>query len=270
MKVVHDTTNYDSFKKLIGNREVSEARKKRIRDSIAHVGYITSPIVVNEKLEVIDGQGRLAVLQELGLPVEYVIHEGAGIRECIEMNINQTNWKIIDYIESFAAMGNESYIVLRDAIRKHSRLGLDPVIAALSGSGMRAGENIKKGTFKHDPARQEYTMMALDFLSSVIVDRKSFHGRIWILCLALLYCYGMDNVDKSVLRAQIMKSKDIPSMSTPFVTVMDALMMLEKMYNYNLSKSKKRGIVAQYNNMILQNRQWWEGLGKKQRKNAAN
>ena len=69
-KVVKSTTKYKIFKKLLANREVTQTRVNNIIDSIQRVGYVTSPIIVNEKMEIIDGQGRLEALQELNLPVE--------------------------------------------------------------------------------------------------------------------------------------------------------------------------------------------------------
>lgn len=269
MKIVHETTKYDSFKKLLGNRAVSEMRKRQIRESILAVGYITSPLVVNEKLEVIDGQGRLAVLEELGLPVEYVIHEGAGIRECIKMNAHQVQWKVADYVESFAAQGMESYIIVSDALRKYPALGLDPVLCALSGTGSHGCPAVKAGTYRHSPEHLELAQMALEYLNSLMAYKKSFRGRTWIFCLALLYCYGMDNVDKGALYAQLVKYKDTPSLSVPFVKIHDALQMIETIYNHNRSTRLKVNIVAQYNDMIRQNRKWWDGIETKKKKKCA-
>lgn len=97
-KVILQTMDYSKFKKLKGNRNVDPVRVQRIIQSIKKVGYITSPLIVNEDLEVIDGQGRLEALRILGLPVEYIVHENIGIDECISMNINQINWVDRDYI----------------------------------------------------------------------------------------------------------------------------------------------------------------------------
>ena len=66
-KVVKSTKNYEMFQKLEGNRPVLERRINKIIASINNVGYITSPIIVNDKYEVIDGQGRLEALKQLKL-----------------------------------------------------------------------------------------------------------------------------------------------------------------------------------------------------------
>ena len=67
------------------------------------------PILVNENMEVIDGQHRLEALRKLGYPVYYQIGEGLGLKETIEMNAVQKHWNPLDYANSYAASGLESY-----------------------------------------------------------------------------------------------------------------------------------------------------------------
>lgn len=81
------TNKYEIFKQLKGNREVSPKRISKIINSIKEVGYIINPIIVNEKMEVIDGQGRLEALRILKMPVDYIIQDGIGIKECISIKL---------------------------------------------------------------------------------------------------------------------------------------------------------------------------------------
>ena len=116
-EITLNTRNYEIFKKLQGNRAVQEDRIKNIINSINEVGYIKSPIVVNEKREVIDGQGRLEAAERLNLPIHYIIVPGIGIEECRAMNINQKSWGLTDYIKSYADMGQESFILIQKIIK---------------------------------------------------------------------------------------------------------------------------------------------------------
>lgn len=84
---VYTTSDYSIFAHLKENRDVKEQRVKKIRKSIDSVGYIRNPIIVNEKMEIIDGQGRFEVLKEKGYPVEFIIDEGIGVDECRAMNV---------------------------------------------------------------------------------------------------------------------------------------------------------------------------------------
>ena len=104
---VHWTSDYSIFKKMEGNRDAKT--KSKIIESIKTVGYIPIPIAVNENMEVGDGQNRVDALEELNLPVAYVIIPCLRIKEARALNLNQANWKCLDYIKSYAEGGNENY-----------------------------------------------------------------------------------------------------------------------------------------------------------------
>ena len=78
---VYQTSNYDLFKKLNGNRDVKN--EKVIIKSIQKIGLIDNPIIVNEKYEVIDGQNRLKALQTLNMPVLFHVIPGLNIDDAI-------------------------------------------------------------------------------------------------------------------------------------------------------------------------------------------
>lgn len=113
---IYETDDYSLFHKLEGNRYAKG--EKKIIQSISTVGYVMNPILVNEKMEIIDGQNRFEALKTLGYPIQYMVQEGLGIQECRALNIGQTNWGTWDYIESYAAQGNESYQRLKVLIEE--------------------------------------------------------------------------------------------------------------------------------------------------------
>jgi len=82
---VYETNDYSQFKKLKGNRDVTEEHVQMLMKSFKQ-GDVKKPIVVNEKMEIIDGQARLEVKKRLGLPVQFVIAEGATIDDVRRMN----------------------------------------------------------------------------------------------------------------------------------------------------------------------------------------
>ena len=69
---IHWTTDYDIFKQLLGNREINYNHVRRLIKSMQEE-YLIVPIQVNEKMEVIDGQHRIAACKELGFPIYYMI-----------------------------------------------------------------------------------------------------------------------------------------------------------------------------------------------------
>ena len=109
MTEVLQTTDYSIFKRLEGNRSVDEKRVQKIMNSIKEIGWAKQPILVNENMEVIDGQGRLEALRRMDMPVEYIVQEGGKIRHSQVMNESYTGWGSVDFVKSYAENGNKSY-----------------------------------------------------------------------------------------------------------------------------------------------------------------
>ena len=147
---IYCTKNYEIFKRLYGNREVLAQRKRTIKNSILENGYIRNPIVVNENMEIIDGQGRFEALKELEMPVEYIIAHGAGQKECIALNVNQKNWKSSDYIKSFAELGYKDYIVIQSMCELFPHLEQANVVNVCCKitNGGNTANTIKSGKLK--------------------------------------------------------------------------------------------------------------------------
>lgn len=127
--VVYTTTDYDKFKKLEENRTVTENRAGKLTASFGEKEII-NPIIVNEKFEIIDGQGRFEALKRLNRPIKYIISFGANIEDCRRMNRYNTSWTLIDWIESYADNNNpavaESYKNLLYCIKKN-KIGLSRI-----------------------------------------------------------------------------------------------------------------------------------------------
>lgn len=148
--VTYVTTDYGDFKKLLGNREVTEERVSAIVKSIEKVGQMLSPILINEKNEVIDGQGRLKAFERLNLPVYYQIEKNAGIEECIAMNIKMKNWKTEDFIKSYADRGYKDYQLLLDLKEQYPYHSLNTIALIMAGTLDHSGpeKKIKNGNYK--------------------------------------------------------------------------------------------------------------------------
>lgn len=119
------TRNYSLFISDKLNRVITDkdaARLQRLRASMQKYGFLPFPILVRrggEKLVVIDGQHRLMVAQELGLPVIFVETERDDIviSECAAA---QSPWSIYDYVASHAAQGRKAYQELLSFVEEHS------------------------------------------------------------------------------------------------------------------------------------------------------
>lgn len=110
---VYEEPNYDAFRRLYNNREVTQGRIDKLVTSFKKKD-ILNPIIVNEKMEIIDGQGRYEARKNLGLPIQFIIVPGIGGEECKLMNRFNSNWTLVNYIEANAKDGNENYIRVLD------------------------------------------------------------------------------------------------------------------------------------------------------------
>lgn len=235
------TKDYDLFKTLDGNRSIEKGRVNKIKKSITENGYIHSPIIVNENMEVIDGQGRLEALKSFGLPVEYVVFNGLTIKDCIALNVYQTGWTIMDYIESHADRGSRSYSFLLHLITKYRNLGITVVIDAITGSVGNNGRitaKIKAGEFECSGEQYERADELLGYVMKFLKTIKNFNkGPIPYICMALMFAYQLEDVDKDKLVDKFDKyygMDDIPS----FTSTDGALKVLTLIYNRRNSKSK--------------------------------
>lgn len=109
--VIQQTKDYDKFKVLDGNREVSPGHIARIIASIEEHGNMTyaAPLLVNERMEIVDGQHRFEALKELDEPVYYTMVTGTSVEDARTMNITQKSWAMRDYAYSWAASGSKIY-----------------------------------------------------------------------------------------------------------------------------------------------------------------
>lgn len=108
---VHETTNYNIFKLVAGNRDVDKNHVKSLAKLMAINGNLTGefPIVVNESMEVMDGQHRLTALKQLNWPVYYQVRKTLTLDQVRAINVGHRNWNWIDYARSYANLGNKNY-----------------------------------------------------------------------------------------------------------------------------------------------------------------
>ena len=88
---VRYTTEYSKFKLMPDNRDVSEKHVAELVVNIRKRGQL-QPILINEKWQVLDGQGRLKACILLGIPVMYLLSYKTTIKDVILINTTQKSW----------------------------------------------------------------------------------------------------------------------------------------------------------------------------------
>ena len=152
---IYFTKEYGRFKFLKGNRDINERKVQKIIESIQQGVDILryAPVIVNENMEIIDGQHRFAVSQQLKANVYYVIHKAADLSIVPAINSKSSKWKTVDFLNSYLDLKKEQYEILYDFItNKFDRLNLPTAIKILyngtTNVGGEAMEAFQDGTYQ--------------------------------------------------------------------------------------------------------------------------
>lgn len=232
---VYRTNNYKLFKYLDGNRNVEMTRVKKVVDSITNNGYILNPIVVNEKMEIIDGQARRVALEQLNMPIDYVVAYGAGVKECIALNKYSTSWGVANYINSHADLGEISYIYFRELMKEYSgKFNINTIYLAIKNKCRAGGkaDELMNGTFSCSQEEYEMARRTLDSFEPIRKIINNIPGTNF-LYMALVWMTRRDEVDKKRLLDRVFtRQGDL----RPVVSCEDAIDVLSNIYNFGLKK----------------------------------
>lgn len=227
-KKIYQTSNYKKFKTLLGNREVPKSKTIKLVKSIKTNGYIFNPISVNEKFEIIDGQGRFSALKELGLPIDYYIIPDASIKECIVLNLNTQNWNQLDFIKSFAEQGNINYQRFLCLLKVNPEVRIISFCNSLFGGSADNYQAIINGKTIIPEKSYDKIMSCLQFLNTLEPYCKNIEGRAHEIRKAIVFAYSLKETDTNRLYDQIVKNY---SSIKPIATTVHAMREITAVYN---------------------------------------
>lgn len=157
---IFETTDHDQFRMTICNRKISPFQVAKLKASIRKQNLLhLRPILVNNRMEVVDGQHRLVAAKQLGLPVFYQFDSGHSIETLELLNSANKTWASTDWLEHWCGRGVADYIRLREFCVEH-RVNI-AVAKVYDGSFTRADdlahncEALKNGTFKFNPSEKD-------------------------------------------------------------------------------------------------------------------
>lgn len=243
---IRKTTNYNQFKLCDWNRPVTIKGLRRIERSVRQKGWLIHPITVNEKMEVMDGQHRLAYAKAHNLPVYYQVLQGAGPDDCIAMNNARTRWSLPDYINFYAQRGNNNYVILKMFIEQYPFITPQTLAAVIKGYGASGGNYtgaIKEGAFTLTQEEYKNARELLSYLEKCSTAVASIEGRTSSIYGAIAFAYGMPEVDNDRLLKQIREQAGIV---IPPANLDMALKEIERIYNYNIRRKNIVYIYTEY------------------------
>ena len=249
---IYETRDYSIFNRLKGNRDVTNTRVGIIKASIESIGYISNPIIVNEKMEIIDGQGRLEALKQLDMPVEYRVVDAIGIDECRAMNLKPTSWSIEDFVKSYAEYGNENYRRIWSLYEKYN-LPLSVIFALsknTSKSGRKSQDELRNGTYTLTSENMAKVDDVCEYLANFKDIQKKIGGRSDLFYGCIGWIALQPKVDLARLNVSLHQQyKTI----TPFARTEDSLSEISEVYNKGYSKNKRRYFDYEWKNKDCDN-----------------
>lgn len=178
MNTIQLTTDYDIFGAIVGNRQIYQPHLRRLISSIENKNMLQqNPIIVNERMEIIDGQHRLLAAKALNLPIYYSVVEHADLHEIQMLNANNRPWLPADYLESYIKLGKQSYITLKEFADEY-RISLSIALRILAGN--HSGDvlvKFRKGEFEiRDMKKAENIASLLSEVRKHSPDRAYAHS----------------------------------------------------------------------------------------------
>jgi len=160
---VYSTRNYELFNPLKRNRIISDPHVARLVESMKD-RVLFSPIVVNSKGHVIDGQHRLEASKILKVPVKYVVMDDYDIDDVMSYNRSLKAWSAKDFIESYALEGRRPYILLGKLMEAYKlNLTVASTFLGSESKGKGITKTVKDGTYKNTLSYDEASASARIF-----------------------------------------------------------------------------------------------------------
>lgn len=171
--IIHQSTDYDLFEPIVGNRNINMSKVNKICEDIKNGFNMLPycPVIVNEtidskRLQVIDGQHRVEVSRQSENPVYYVICNTLTLQQIAMMNSRGEKWKAADFLNCYIKLGLTDYAVLRETMEAFSfpmRVIQDLLMTnqANPGSTDRTTEKFQSGQFKCNFLEETKSLLTL-------------------------------------------------------------------------------------------------------------
>jgi hypothetical protein len=222
---VHTTNDYFLFKSIDGNRNKCLPHINRLKKSMES-SYLFTVIIVNENYEIIDGQHRFDVIEEMKLPLHYIICKGYGLKEVHILNQNSKTWNADDYLTGYCNLGYEDYL-LYEEFKNRYKFGHSECITILTNVTSRGGS---MGVF------YEGNLKISNYLKSCIVaDKIEAIGKFYDGYKRRSFVYAMIHLFKNKsfeYMEFITKLKSQPLSLVDCTNATSYVDLIEEIYNY--------------------------------------
>ena len=240
-KVLYEI-NYTKFTLFDDNRDINDSHVEELIKSMKKSGQLM-PVIVNEDMEVMDGQHRVKACEQLGIPVAYVVNIGGTSKQIALLNNTQKSWKTQDYLKHYSHKNHSNHAEYNKIIKffKEYKLSFGVGMVLLSKSNNRRRDDkgmmakFKDGTFKIRDLEGAQT------IASQLLKFKSFVPNlvgIVKFCIAFTKIKSLPNFNLALSYKQIEKNSN---KFDKCINQEDWIEAFVDAYNYKLVTKGKHG-----------------------------
>lgn len=223
------TKDYDQFHTIEGNRVIDSRHVQRLIESMK-VKDLFTPILVNKKLGIIDGQHRLEARRHLKLQVPYnIIGENYGLAEIQRLNTDQKNWTVLDYMNSYITLGLTEYETYKWFREKYKFSHHVCLRLLCQSNDKEAGVEFREGRLKIREVAQ--AVECADAITAYSEFYPGYKRRSFVS--AMIQLMGKEQFEHERLMRGM---KNYSYMMIDCQSTEQYIDLLEKIYNYNCSK----------------------------------
>ena len=227
MSSIKISKNYNEFTFVKGNRPLSSVHLSKLRKSMTE-NFLPVPIIVNNKMEIVDGQHRFTICKELNIPIHYISGQNWDIDEIRQINSVQKSWGYKDFIKSYMDLekGIAGPYTTLDWFINSYEIPTQVAISILTGNSLSSTQisDFKTGNLKID--NLEWSKSFCNWLVSMKPLWNGWNKRSFVMAMVIL------DKDRRFNRKQWSKKLMVHSMRMRHCTnIDDYLDLVEYIYN---------------------------------------
>ena len=198
-RMVYETRDYKAFSFITGNRNINNSHLEKLRKSMMEM-LIPIPIVVNEKLQIIDGQHRYMICKEEGWTLNFIQIKGLALTSVQKINELMKVWTAEAFMHCYCDLALETedgeyddYVEYREFKRKYG-FGHNETQAILTNQRMFSGnlsDRFRNGSFKINDLKKA-THVA-ERITDVGKYYQGYKRRGFVI--AMLHCFATPEYD---------------------------------------------------------------------------
>lgn len=233
---IQKTTEYGRFKFSEENRDLDLKHVQELINSITEKNLLSSnPIIVNSKMEIMDGQHRYEAAKFLETTLYFKEDNNFKPNDIARINTVNRKWQLEDYLKHFRSQGNGEYAAIDNFIHQYN-VNIYSAIGLLSGRTAQPNNELVS-RFKDG----KFVVKDYEHAIHVLTVRNDFGNYSTDFYKSKMFLNVVSKLVKDPEYNHQKMITQIQNQSRAFVkctTVIQYLEMLTEIYNYRVRKEQ--------------------------------